>query len=353
MSSADIAIVRQALASAPKDYELSGQQELSPLAVRAEIDGSGAGSAFLPALQLIGPSGDVLWTAVTATTVAAGGSADVSWFPRVKQPAAAPTSATYAQTVVVVATTTSLIAEWHLTEGSSPYADTSGFAPADPATQTRQAGVVAMTQAFTPGPLAGTQAADAVAFNYDGDALTSTGDSLGDNVASPVRYSFFGVLPFSVIAWVRPFASVNAHDGPVVGTIHVTGFGGPGAHDDGWRLNVTAPGRIPQFQRATNVLLAGSYDTAAGPALAAGTWAMLAGTYDGANLRLYVDGALAATTASAGGITALAGQAQIGVGAHKLGDYSTWYYGAAGEVTIWGAALSAATIAQLYTAGTT
>src|SRR5207248_1264776 len=69
--------------AAPKDYQLSGRQELSPLAVRAEIDGTSAAGAFLPALQLIAPGGKVMWTAVTSSTVAAGASADVSWFPRV------------------------------------------------------------------------------------------------------------------------------------------------------------------------------------------------------------------------------------------------------------------------------
>lgn len=353
MSDADTVIVRQAIEAAPKDYAFSGQQELSPLAVRAEIDGSGAASAYLPALQLIGPSGDIVWTAVTPTSVAAGGSADVSWFPRVKPTTTTPATATYAQVVTVVATTAQLIAEWHLYDRASPYADTSGFDVGDPATMTRQAHVVPMTQSFDPGPLAGTQNAPAVAFNYDGDATTSSGDLLVDASLDHTRYQFPATDVFSIVAWVLPFVGVGIHDGPVINTIVVTGFGTPGANDNGWRLNVTFPGLVPQFQRASSVLAAGSYDTAAGAALSPASWSMLVGTYDGATLRLYVNGVLAAAAASAGANAAPATAATIGEGSHKLGDFGTWYYGAAGEITIWGAALSAATIAQLYLAGST
>lgn len=79
----DIAIVNSNVSVEPKDYTLTGNQELLLKSVRASIDGSGAGSAFLPTLQLLAPDGTVMFEAVTSATVAAGGSADVSWFPRV------------------------------------------------------------------------------------------------------------------------------------------------------------------------------------------------------------------------------------------------------------------------------
>jgi hypothetical protein len=83
VASVDVPIVRPTTEAAPKDYEIPAAQEIAPLAVRALVDGSGAGSAFVPALQLISPGGQVMWTAPTSETVAAGASADVSWFPRV------------------------------------------------------------------------------------------------------------------------------------------------------------------------------------------------------------------------------------------------------------------------------
>lgn len=77
----DGAIVIPDTAAAPKDYTLSGAQEIALKSVRAVIDGSGAASAFLPTLQLLDPNGHVMWEGASSTEVAAGGSADVSWFP--------------------------------------------------------------------------------------------------------------------------------------------------------------------------------------------------------------------------------------------------------------------------------
>ena len=78
----DVPIINRATVTAPKDYTLPQSQEILLKAVRAEFDGTSAASAFLPALQLVSNNGDVMWTAVLpSTTVAAGGSASVNWFP--------------------------------------------------------------------------------------------------------------------------------------------------------------------------------------------------------------------------------------------------------------------------------
>lgn len=47
------------------------------------MDGSGAGSSWYPCLQLVDPGGHVMFDAVSPNVVAAGASADVSWFPHV------------------------------------------------------------------------------------------------------------------------------------------------------------------------------------------------------------------------------------------------------------------------------
>jgi hypothetical protein len=77
---ADASIVSTANVAAPEGYTLQGTNELLLKAVRATIDGSGTATAYLPALQLLDPNGNVMWTAV-GSSVAAGASADVSWFP--------------------------------------------------------------------------------------------------------------------------------------------------------------------------------------------------------------------------------------------------------------------------------
>lgn len=78
---ADAAIVSRAIVAAPKDYTLGANEELSLKAVRALIDGSGAAGPFLPVLQIVAPDGTVMWQGFPFSSLAAGVSADVSWFP--------------------------------------------------------------------------------------------------------------------------------------------------------------------------------------------------------------------------------------------------------------------------------
>lgn len=79
----DVSIVNNTVTAAPKDYKLSGAQDLKTKAVRAQIDGSGAAGQYVPALQMLDPAGNVMWTAVANTTVTTGGSVNVTWFPGV------------------------------------------------------------------------------------------------------------------------------------------------------------------------------------------------------------------------------------------------------------------------------
>jgi len=87
----DVSIRSTTVVAAPKDYTLQGSQELTLKAVRAAFDGTAAAGQFLPALQMLDPNGNVMWTAVPNTATAAGGSVDASWFPLVREQAAAGT----------------------------------------------------------------------------------------------------------------------------------------------------------------------------------------------------------------------------------------------------------------------
>ena len=74
-----------AVVAAPKDYSIPVTQQIRLLSVRASFDGSGSGSSWIPALQILDNNGNVLVTASDPlVNVAATGSADVSWFPGVK-----------------------------------------------------------------------------------------------------------------------------------------------------------------------------------------------------------------------------------------------------------------------------
>ena len=71
------------------NYTVPNGGELAPFNVEATIDGTGAGSAFYAVLQVLDPNGRSMGKYITSS-IAAGASADVTWFPRSLVPA--PTS---------------------------------------------------------------------------------------------------------------------------------------------------------------------------------------------------------------------------------------------------------------------
>lgn len=77
---ADVAVRASASSSVPRDYTIPGAQELLPKSVSADMDGSAAASQWFPCLQVLDPGGNVMFSALLPS-VAAGGSANVSWFP--------------------------------------------------------------------------------------------------------------------------------------------------------------------------------------------------------------------------------------------------------------------------------
>ena len=83
MASPDVVIAQSAVASVPEDYTVPAAAEIVPLSVTASFDGSGAAGTFQPMLEVISPSGQVVVRCPTQISLAAGASADVSWFPGV------------------------------------------------------------------------------------------------------------------------------------------------------------------------------------------------------------------------------------------------------------------------------
>jgi hypothetical protein len=82
---ADVQIFRGASGAVPVEYEIPASAEFILKAVTAEFDGSGAASAYLPCVTIVSDSGHVIARAVDpSVSVAAGASAEVSWFPGVK-----------------------------------------------------------------------------------------------------------------------------------------------------------------------------------------------------------------------------------------------------------------------------
>ena len=344
MADRTIQILPGGQSSAPFTYTVPPSSAFELLGVRATFDGTGAGSAWLPAVQIVSDAG-VEMIHTEGASVAAGGTADVAFFPWSRSKLTAG-GVSYASQIILLKASYTCVAEWRLTEGSSPYADTSGFAPGDPATQVRQVRPIPMTQSFASGPLAEQPVGPSVAFNFDGDSLTNQGDFLNDTSANPARFHFAGNAIFTVVAWVLPGAGASSHYGPAVDNIVTSG----GATDNGWRMNVNQVGAIPQFVRAPNVAGVGAYNTVTGSSLSTTAWHLLVGTYDGTNMRLYVDGSQVGQTASAGGIGGLANNCRLAEGAHSLGDYGTFYFGGLSQVSIWAATFTATDVANLWAA---
>ena len=126
-------------------------------------------------------------------------------------------------------------------------------------------------------------------------------------------------------------------------------MGQPSRPEDAWRDviykgndNYYLEGTSSNASRPDGGLIAGgSYADAYGTAaLAANTWSYLAETYDGATLRLYVNGTQVASTAHIGSIATSTNALQIG------GDslYGQYFAGMIDEVRVYNRALTAAQI---------
>jgi hypothetical protein len=76
----DVPINAQAVIAAGQGYTVPDSIEIVLKSVRAQYDGSGAGGSFVPLLQIVAPGNLVVWEGPASATVAAGASADVSWF---------------------------------------------------------------------------------------------------------------------------------------------------------------------------------------------------------------------------------------------------------------------------------
>lgn len=78
---ADVQILATGVQQAPLDYAVPDANVIIPKALFASYDGSGSAGVWVPAIQIISDSGHTVTMPVGNTQVAAGGSADCSWFP--------------------------------------------------------------------------------------------------------------------------------------------------------------------------------------------------------------------------------------------------------------------------------
>ena len=319
------------------------------MGVRATFDGSGTATSWLPVVQLVSDAGVIMEEAI-AGSVIAGGAANASFFPWRRGAVTNPVGLTYYQVVAALASTNSLVAQWHLTEGASPYADTSGNMVGGNGELIITPVGTPMTQNNPAGPLTSPSGGPSVAFNYDGTNPPALGDYLHTSLAPPSRFEFAGTASYTVVAWTRPVAGGNTHPGGLVGNVLSVNQGMPTETDDGWLISVRSDTRECILGRYPHVIVGGSPDTVSLGALSTTEWTMVAMSYDGATLRGYANGAFVASTASAGNITN-GTDAYVGLTQAGPPSIASWLYGAAAEITVWASTLSNTEIAALYLAG--
>jgi hypothetical protein len=74
-------IIRAGPNAVPYTYELGNTEVMVPRGIFAHFDGSAAGGQFLPCVSFYAASGQLMSRAFPSQALAAGASADVSYFP--------------------------------------------------------------------------------------------------------------------------------------------------------------------------------------------------------------------------------------------------------------------------------
>ncbi|HLF95309.1 MAG TPA: LamG domain-containing protein [Planctomycetota bacterium] len=119
--------------------------------------------------------------------------------------------------------------------------------------------------------------------------------------------------------------------------------------DTAWVLTIYAPGGPAAFfvQPATGGMIGA--DTTSAGALTTGTWYHLVGTYDGAFVRMYLNGVQTMAGALTGAIRTSAAPTRIGAGSGSPLSGEEPYAGLVDDVRIYNRALTAPEVALLYT----
>ncbi len=232
------------------------------------------------------------------------------------------------------------IGYWRLGETGTPWADTSGIG-GGPHDMSQSGSGLALTADVT-GALPAGQDDGAVQFNYDGTS------SSGGKYLATGSTSFFVLNPMTAAAFVKTSAVSGTRRGEILGSQQWAVSGG--GFRQGWALQATYPSGYVRFglgQPAGNSTPE-RYAESPGP-LVADTWYHIAGTYDGTNIKLYLNGELVTTTAYTDASTfGHSGGVRIG---YQLGNFENfWLTGSVDEAAVWNICLTADEIALLASA---
>src|SRR5512146_794649 len=120
---ADQQIVVAGQATAPLSYTVPNSIEAALLCVNATIDGAGASGAFEATVEIVSDGGVVVARCPCFTTIAVGGTAEISWFRLRQSTSTSPSSSAY-QTIVP--STAGIRSYWKLDETSGTTFSDSG-----------------------------------------------------------------------------------------------------------------------------------------------------------------------------------------------------------------------------------
>lgn len=302
-------------------YEVPGSAVITPYAVSVVFDGTSASGSFLPCLTFKTITGAVI-ARCPAPELAAGGSAEVSWFPHVANCCHNPTATDYTTAALAYGPW----AYYTLSDtGSSTYLDTSGH------NRTATYDATYVTQGGPP-ILPNVALASAI-------LLGPGGVSNNQAIASQSQW-LYSASVFTLTAWIDTSYSATTDQ-------IIAGLG---------RLDTSSTSLfaiwlqsgLPVVRMFDNTLT--FHNLTGSVALNDGHPHMVAASYDGTTLSLYADGIQVG--ASTLGVTMNTNQTiTIDIGMQLGGVSPRTFNGDIAQVGFYDQVLTAANIAALYNTG--
>jgi hypothetical protein len=165
-----------------------------------------------------------------------------------------------------------------------------------------------------------------------GKLSNSIGFNSGATVDLGANYDFTGTTSHTISLWFKSSIGTGAYDNLLTKRASGDAVG----HYQGWVLYIFGTNGALSFERNNNGADGAIYAT--NSVVNDGQWHMGTFTYDGTNMKLYVDGALAATSTHTGSISSVSNTKIVS-------GYTTSYRD---DVAIWSTALTASEVATIY-----
>jgi hypothetical protein len=170
------------------------------------------------------------------------------------------------------------------------------------------------------------------ALTGDPDTAAAFDGQTGRLDSSSSTLDFTGVMPYSVELWARPTKMPTTGYERIISKEHAAG------NRQGYFVSYSPPGGIVSFERWSNQMGEGAVT----PAIPLNVWTHIVGTYDGTQLAIYANGALAMSIPSSRQLLPVSEPFSVGTfSGNMLSDY---FAGSVDEVAVYDHALTAARV---------